>query len=60
MDIRHYTIALNVDPLNQYINGYTTVRMKLSETTPVIVLDFWHGITTEKVEVNGRTATFAQ
>ncbi|HMJ68256.1 MAG TPA: M1 family metallopeptidase [Cyclobacteriaceae bacterium] len=58
MDIRHYTIALNVDPVQQSIKGYTTVTMKLTSPSPVIVLDFWHGLTTEKVTVNNKAATF--
>jgi aminopeptidase N len=58
MDIRRYTIALNVDPFNQYINGYTTVKLKLTAPAPAIVLDFWHGLETEKTLVNGKAATF--
>lgn len=58
MDIRHYTIALSVDPVQQSINGYTTVTLKLTSPSPVIVLDFWHGLTTEKVTVNNKPATF--
>jgi aminopeptidase N len=58
MDIRHYTIALTVDPVQQSIKGYTTVTFKLTSPSPVIVLDFWHGLTTEKVMVNNKAATF--
>ncbi|HZY82151.1 MAG TPA: M1 family metallopeptidase [Cyclobacteriaceae bacterium] len=58
MDIRHYTIALNVNPTEQSIDGYTIVTMKLTAATPSIVLDFWHGLTTSKVTVNNKPATF--
>jgi aminopeptidase N len=58
MDIRHYTIALTVDPQQQSISGYTIIRLKLTTTSPVILLDFWHGLTTEKITVNDKPATF--
>lgn len=58
MDIRHYTIALEVDPGQQTIKGYTTVTLRLTSPSPVIMLDFWHGLTTEKVTVNNKSATF--
>jgi aminopeptidase N len=58
MDIRHYTIALEIDPVQQSIKGYTTVTLKLTSPSPVIVLDFWHGLTTEKVMVNNKAAAF--
>ncbi len=54
MDVRHYTINLVVDPEQQSIKGFTTVKMKLAASTPSIVLDFWHGLTTTAVTVNGK------
>ena len=38
MDIRHYTVALNVDPTQQSIDGYTEIDLILSESTPVLLL----------------------
>jgi len=58
MDIRHYTVALNVDPEQQTINGYTEIDLILSEATPVLLFDFWHGLTVEQVWVNGKKKTF--
>jgi aminopeptidase N len=58
MDVRHYTINLVVDPEQQSIKGFTTVKMKLTASAASIVLDFWHGLTTTAVSVNGKKATF--
>lgn len=58
MDIRHYTVNLTIDPTQQSISGFTIVRMKLTKATPVIVLDFWHGLTTTETTVNKKKATF--
>ncbi len=58
MDIRHYTINLVVDPTSESISGFTVVKMKLTAETPVIVLDFWHGLTTTATTVNNKKTTF--
>ncbi|MDZ7649513.1 MAG: hypothetical protein U5K54_21465 [Cytophagales bacterium] len=58
MDIRHYTVALTVDPEKQTINGYTDITLVLSETSPILLFDLWHGLTVEQVLVNGKKETF--
>jgi len=58
MDIRHYTINLVIDPKQQAISGFTIVKMKLTEASPVIVLDFWHGLTTTETTVNNKKSAF--
>lgn len=58
MDVRHYTIALNVDPTRQSIDGYTEIELILSESTPVLVFDFWHGLKVSQIWVNGRKEPF--
>lgn len=58
MDIRHYTIALDVDPVNQSISGYTEIRMIYSEKPSVILLDFWHGLKVTDILVNGKKSSF--
>lgn len=58
LDIRHYTIALSVDPVQQTINGYTTVKLNLTAASPVILLDLWHGLTTSRVFVNKKQVQF--
>jgi aminopeptidase N len=58
MDIRHYTIALDVDPTNQSIAGYTEIDLILMEPTVNILFDLWHGYTTTKVFLNGKSIPF--
>lgn len=58
IDIRHYTINLAVNPSDQSIKGSTSITLRLSEPSPVILLDFWHGLTTDAVEVNKRAVAF--
>jgi aminopeptidase N len=58
MDIRHYTIALDVDPAAQSITGYTEIDLLLSENAPVLLLDFWHGLTISQITVNGKEESF--
>ena len=58
MDIRHYTIALDVNPVTQSINGYTEIDLTLSIASPVLLLDFWHGLTVGGVTVNGKKESF--
>ena len=42
MDIRHYTIALEVDMVKKSINGATEVSLNLSKKTDTILLDLIH------------------
>jgi len=58
MDIRHYTVALDVDPVQKAINGYTEIDLKLSKPSNILLFDLWHGLTISKVWVNGKTQTF--
>ena len=60
MDIRHYTIALHVDPENQSIDGYTEVDLVLSQPTDTILLDLIHQYTVSKITVNNMAAGFSQ
>lgn len=58
MDIRHYTVALNVDPVQQSIDGYTEIDLRLSESSPILLLDFWHGLSVKQIFVNGKKESF--
>ena len=58
MDIRHYTVALNVDPVQQSIDGYTEIDLKLTASSNVLLLDLWHGLTVKQVFVNGKKESF--
>jgi len=58
MDIRHYTIALNVDPAQRSIDGYTTVDMITSQPTKVILLDLLDSFKVSKILVNNKPQVF--
>ncbi len=58
MDIRHYTLVLDVDPAQKSISGYTEIDLNLSQPGNVLLFDFWHGLTVSQVWVNGRTNNF--
>ena len=58
MDIRHYSIALDVDPVQKTINGYTEIDLNLLQPTGSLLFDLWHGLTIKQVWVNGKTATY--
>ncbi len=58
MDIRHYTVALDVDPEQKTINGYTETDLILSQSTNSLLFDLWHGLTVNQVWVNGKSGNF--
>ncbi len=58
MDIRHYTVALEVDPVKKTINGYTEIDLNLLKPSADLLFDLWHGLTISKVWVNGKEASF--
>ena len=60
MDIRHYTIALEVDMVQHAINGSTEVSLNLSKKTDTILLDLIHLYAVTKVKVNNKPASFYQ
>jgi aminopeptidase N len=60
MDIRHYTINMDVDIANKSIHGNTVVTLNLSKQTDTILLDLVHLLTVEKIKVDNKPATFTQ
>lgn len=58
MDIRHYTVALDVDPVQKSINGYTEIELNLLKPSNALLFDLWHGLSVSKVWVNGKEQTF--
>jgi aminopeptidase N len=60
MDIRHYTIGLDVDIAQQTIDGYTTIDVVLLEPTDTILFDLVHFLTVKSVTVNDRKSQFLQ
>jgi aminopeptidase N len=58
MDIRHYTVALDVDPTQKTINGYTVINLNLLQPAGSLIFDLWHGLTIKQVWVNGKPAAY--
>ncbi len=58
MDIRHYTIALDVDIEKKTIQGYVDVDVILSASADTILLDLVHLFTVNKVSVNNKPVKF--
>lgn len=58
MDIRHYYIALDVDPSQQTINGYTEITLVTSQSTSVLLFDLVNLLTVRKVWVNKKEQKF--
>jgi len=58
MDIRHYTVVLDVDPEQKSISGYTEIELILKEPTSSLLFDLWHGLSISKVWVNGKERSF--
>ena len=60
IDIRHYSIVLDVDINNKSISGYTEVDLNLSKSSDTILLDLVHVYTVQKINVNGKPVNFSQ
>lgn len=58
MDIRHYTLALDINIDSQTISGSTEITMLLKESSPVILLNLVDLMKVEKVTVNGKRQSF--
>jgi len=58
MDIRHYTIVLDVDPRQKTIDGYTEIDLILLQPASHLLFDLWHGLTIKQVWVNGKKNQF--
>ncbi len=58
MDIRHYTISLDVDPVKKYIKGFTEIDLLLTQPSGTLLFDFWHRLQVSNVYVNGKEKTF--
>lgn len=58
MDIRHYTIVLDIDTAQESVNGYTSIDIVLSQEAPVLLFDLMNDLHVEKIWVNNNPATF--
>lgn len=54
LDIRHYTINLEVNPDQKTIAGFTEITLNLLEPSNILLLDLWHGLTIKSLYVNGK------
>jgi len=60
IDIRHYSIELDVDIAKQSISGFTEVNLNISQKTDTLLLDLIHLYKVTKIEVNGKNSLFSQ
>ena len=60
MDIRHYSINLEVDVANKSINGNTVVTMNLLKPTDTILLDLVHLLKVDRILVDKKPVKFEQ
>ena len=58
MDIRHYTLRLNVDPSTKMISGSAEVDLLLTQPAPVLVFDLVNLYSITEITVNGKKAPF--
>lgn len=60
MDIRHYTLALDVNIQDESIAGSNTIDLILSQSTDTILFDLVHFMKVDKITVNNKAANFFQ
>jgi len=58
MDVRHYTIALNVDFNQRSIDGYTIIDVIMAQPTKVLLFDLLDSLGVREVLVNNRKQPF--
>ncbi len=58
MDVRHYTIALNVDFNQRSIDGYTIIDVIMAEPTHVLLFDLLDSLNVKQVLVNNKKQPF--
>lgn len=60
LDIRHYTISLNIDIDNKSIDGYAEINLLLNKKTDSLLLDLQHVLKVSNVWVNKKETPFIQ
>jgi aminopeptidase N len=58
MDVRHYTIDLNVDFKEHTIAGYTVIDVIMAQPTKVLLFDLLDSLGVSSVLVNGKSEPF--
>ena len=60
MDIRHYTIALDVDIDKKAIKGYTEIELILTSSSDTLLFDFTHILKVTKIMVDNKVQPFME
>ena len=58
IDVRHYTIDINVDIPGQRIDGVTTIRFLIKEPASVLLFDLMDSFVVKQLWVNDKPAVF--
>jgi aminopeptidase N len=58
MDVRHYTIALNVDFDQKSIDGYTVIDVIMAQPTKVLLFDLLDSLNVKQVLVNNKNEPY--
>src|SRR4051812_9247707 len=58
MDVRHYTIALELDIPQKSISGYTTIDINMLQPTRVLLFDLLDSFIIRNILVNGKKQSF--
>ncbi|MDB4900850.1 MAG: hypothetical protein JWQ63_131 [Mucilaginibacter sp.] len=58
MDVRHYTIALNVDFNQKSIDGYTVIDVIMARPTKVLLFDLLDSLNVKQVLVNNKNEPY--
>ena len=58
MDIRHYTLSLDTDPVQKTIQGFTEIDLILLKSSKNILFDLWREYKVSNVLVNGKPVAF--
>ena len=58
MDIRHYTIALDLDIPHQHISGYTIIDVNMLQPANILLFDLLDSFIIHRITVNGKKQNF--
>jgi aminopeptidase N len=58
MDIRHYTLSLDVDIANESIAGFVTIDFNLQQPTDTVLFDLVHFLNVTKISAGKKNKTF--
>lgn len=58
MDIRHYTVSLDVNPTEKSINGFAEIDLITGKATSTLLFDFTSVLTVRKIWVNKKERSY--